>query len=322
MRGARAAALLLAVLSLPAAAPAAAAAAPAAAQGKPSAVGSAPSGQAAAHADTSSCITCHRDQDESHLRRPVTLWAKDVHASVGLGCHDCHGGNPTTMNIEDEDEAADAAMDPAKGFKPPPDRLGVPAFCARCHSDPAYMKRFNPKARVDQLVEYRTSAHGQRNAKGDPVPAICIDCHGAHGIRRVSSPEAKTYATNVPKLCAECHADSAKMAPYKIPTTQYRDYRRSVHAIALFDQRDLAAPACNDCHGNHGAAPPEARSVAHVCGNATGAKRRSTRNPSSAPSSNASRYRNASSATTTTWSGTRRRTCSTAAPRPRSRGVR
>jgi predicted CXXCH cytochrome family protein len=40
----------------------------------------------------------------------------------------------------------------------------------------------------------------------------------------------------------------------------------SVHAEALFKKLDLSAPTCNDCHGNHGAVPPGAASVANVCG--------------------------------------------------------
>src|SRR5262249_28409175 len=31
-------------------------------------------------------------------------------------------------------------------------------------------------------------------------------------------------------------------------------------------EQDLGAPACNDCHGNHGAAPPGVLAVTHVCG--------------------------------------------------------
>jgi hypothetical protein len=170
------------------------------------------------------------------------------------------------MKGMDADAAGDHAMDPAKGFKPPPDRLEVPQFCARCHSDAAYMKRFNPQLRVDQLTEYRTSVHGKRNAAGDEKPATCIDCHGIHGIRAVNNPASPVFATNVPKTCAKCHADAELMAPYKIPTNQYSDWQQSVHASALLEQGDLGAPACNDCHGNHGAAPPQAASVQHVCG--------------------------------------------------------
>jgi predicted CXXCH cytochrome family protein len=56
------------------------------------------------------------------------------------------------------------------------------------------------------------------------------------------------------------------MKEYKIPTDQLAKYRTGVHAQALFKNLDLSAPTCNDCHGNHGAAPPGAASVANVCG--------------------------------------------------------
>jgi predicted CXXCH cytochrome family protein len=40
----------------------------------------------------------------------------------------------------------------------------------------------------------------------------------------------------------------------------------SVHYTALTKGNDLSAPACNDCHGNHGAAPPGVGAVTNVCG--------------------------------------------------------
>jgi predicted CXXCH cytochrome family protein len=56
------------------------------------------------------------------------------------------------------------------------------------------------------------------------------------------------------------------MKDYKIPTDQFVKYKASVHAQALYEKQDLSAPTCNDCHGNHGAAPPGIASVANVCG--------------------------------------------------------
>jgi hypothetical protein len=56
------------------------------------------------------------------------------------------------------------------------------------------------------------------------------------------------------------------MAGYGIPTDQLELYSKSVHAEALIKNRDLAAPTCNNCHGNHGAVPPGVDSVANVCG--------------------------------------------------------
>ena len=51
-----------------------------------------------------------------------------------------------------------------------------------------------------------------------------------------------------------------------IPTTQRAEYERSVHYRALATQNDISAPTCNDCHGNHGAAPPGVGSLTTVCG--------------------------------------------------------
>ncbi len=218
--------------------------------------------QPGAPAKSSSCVTCHAGLDDQ-LLAPTTHWAADVHAGAGLGCTDCHGGDPTADDPE-------ASMSPAKGFKKSPGRLEIAGFCARCHSDAVYMKRFNPQARVDQLIEYRTSVHGKLNASGDPTPATCTDCHGAHGVRPVSSPDSPVYATNVPETCARCHSDAALMAPYGIPTDQLAEYRRSAHAAALYEAGDVSAPACNDCHGNHGATPPGVQSVANVCGQCHG----------------------------------------------------
>jgi hypothetical protein len=56
------------------------------------------------------------------------------------------------------------------------------------------------------------------------------------------------------------------MGDYKIPTDQLEKYKTSVHWRAMFEKGDLSAPTCNDCHGNHGAAPPGIPWVGNVCG--------------------------------------------------------
>jgi predicted CXXCH cytochrome family protein len=50
-----------------------------------------------------------------------------------------------------------------------------------------------------------------------------------------------------------------------LPTDQLKGYEGSVHGRALLGDGDLGAPACNDCHGNHAAIPPDVSSVAEVC---------------------------------------------------------
>jgi hypothetical protein len=138
------------------------------------------------------------------------------------------------------------------------------------------MGRFNPDARVDQLALYRTSVHGQKLAAGDVKAAQCLSCHGrhpdgsqralAHGLRAIADTRAPVHPTHVAETCARCHADAAYMQPYGIPTDQYEEYRHSVHRAQMMEHDDLGAPTCNDCHGNHGAHPPEVADMSFVCG--------------------------------------------------------
>jgi len=117
-----------------------------------------------------------------------------------------------------------------------------------------------------QVQQYWTSVHGQRLKTGDHKVATCVGCHGAHGILPASHAQSRVFPANVPSTCGHCHSNPAYMAEYKIPTDQEEQYRRGVHAELLLVKRDFSAPACNDCHGNHGAFPPGVASIAEVCG--------------------------------------------------------
>jgi Cytochrome c3 len=213
-------------------------------------------GAGAAEAPKSSCVTCHSAL-EGKFAQPAALFPSDVHHDAGLSCEDCHGGDPTNMSMD--------AMSPAKGFRGAPSKAQVPEFCGRCHSNPDYMRRYNPSLRTDQLSEYLTSVHGKRLKRGDTKVAVCVDCHSVHDIRAVSDPRAPVYPTNVARTCARCHADAATMKGYGIPTNQFALYSKSVHAQDLASG-DTSAPTCTTCHGNHGATPPGVSSVANVCG--------------------------------------------------------
>jgi hypothetical protein len=212
-----------------------------------------------------SCVECH-SQFDGELLEPTLHVDEDVHFQRGLYCHDCHGGNPLAGADGDPEAAHDAAHD----FRGKPSRAAIPKFCARCHADAVFMKGFNPHARVDQLSEYLTSQHGKRHLEGDDAVAICVDCHGVHGIRPIQDARSPVYPTNVADTCARCHADTEHMRPYLLSTRQYNEYRQSVHAEALYSKGDTSAPTCNDCHGSHGAVPPGVENVGNVCGSCHG----------------------------------------------------
>jgi len=203
-----------------------------------------------------SCIACHGAL-EGKLAHPAKQFELDVHRRAGLSCAGCHGGDPSDESM--------AAMSPARGFRGTPQKTQVPEFCARCHSDIAYMHRFNPQARADQLSQYHTSVHGKRLRQGDTKVAACVDCHGVHNMLPASDTRSPVHPSNVASTCARCHADTTYMKGYKIATDQVARYLKSVHAQALA-QGDTSAPTCATCHGNHGATPPGVSSVANVCG--------------------------------------------------------
>ncbi len=203
-----------------------------------------------------SCTTCHANLG-GNLARPAEGVAFDAHRRSELRCAGCHGGDPRLQGMDAHDRSA--------GFIGAPSRAQIPQFCGRCHSDPALMRRFNPSLPTDQFARYLTSEHGKRLRQGDRNVAVCTSCHGVHPVRSIKDTLSPVFHANVPATCARCHADAGRMKPYGIPTTQYADYRESVHGQGLLQRGNRLAPACNDCHGNHGAAPPGFASVANVC---------------------------------------------------------
>ena len=41
------------------------------------------------------CTQCHYEIDDDLYKPVMTNIAEDIHFQVGLGCSDCHGGNPS-----------------------------------------------------------------------------------------------------------------------------------------------------------------------------------------------------------------------------------
>ena len=218
-----------------------------------------------------SCMFCHGKtgslsgpKKNQHLIVTEEDLAVDIHWGKGLRCHDCHGGSPTL------DDFADHRDDPS--FRSLASPKNIPAFCGHCHSNTKYMRHYRPSPRVDQEAEYWTSGHGQRlQENGDAKVATCVSCHGGHGVRAVGDLESPVYPTRVAETCASCHSDAELMSGREyhgrpLGHDQHELWSKSVHAQAMMEKGDLSAATCNDCHGNHGAVPPDVDSVANACG--------------------------------------------------------
>ena len=229
------------------------------------------------------CVVCHTNPDlpDEILFAPrgrkgpfahldLNEVVADVHFRRGLLCAGCHGGQSTDKEMSAEIGKRWPAAEARKK-----DRSWIPEFCARCHGSSDVMRQFNPKLPTDQLAKYRTSKHGQLMlVKKDSKAAQCVSCHGVHGIRGPESPLSLVNAANVPATCGKCHGDAEYMKGYTLddgktplPTNQLALYRQSVHGKALLEKHDAGAPACNGCHGNHAALPPETAAVSQVCRN-------------------------------------------------------
>jgi len=212
-----------------------------------------------AQPQSESCAVCHLAMGVDHLTKPAELYKTDIHAAKGFGCVACHGGDGTIAGLE--------SMDRKKGYIGKPTPTQIIELCGRCHSDARFMRQYNPSLRVDQVVEYHTSVHGRRlKEQKDGKVATCASCHVPHSIRPASDARSSVHPLRVAETCASCHSKPDYMAPYKIPTDQAEQYKKSVHWRLIAAKGDLSAPTCNDCHGNHGAAPPGVSSVVNVCG--------------------------------------------------------
>lgn len=213
---------------------------------------------------SAACGRCHDDEKKMRatgfkgetgqlkaLRASAHSFGTKAEDELIVQCSSCHGAHGIRRH-----------NDPASPVSP----LRVVRLCASCHSSPEYMRRFNPSLATDQLAKYRTSQHGIRNAAGDAAVATCASCHTGHNIKRAAETTSSVNAVNIPSTCGRCHSDAVRMKPYGIPVTQVSDYEKSVHGKALLEKHNASAPSCNDCHGNHGASPPNVASISNVCG--------------------------------------------------------
>jgi len=166
------------------------------------------------------CQACHAEQFAQQLDS-IHQVVRDQGNENAAVCSDCHNPHYTQPPAEP--------------------RSKIITTCARCHSGIAQ--------------EYRASVHGAAltGAENPDVPS-CIDCHGVHNI---PDPRTAQFLLNSPNLCASCHTDAQKMAPYGLNTNVLNTYVADFHGttVTLFEKRSPDQlpnkPVCIDCHSTH-----------------------------------------------------------------------
>ena len=190
------------------------------------------------------CIACHSDSEffaEDRLQI-VSDFREDVHAGVGLSCHDCHGGNHVLhwRKISPLRMDRDYANNPYPGS---PQTTEIPAFCGRCHSDPGIRKRFQPDIRVDQEREYWTSGHGMALSRGDNKvrDLYRLPWRTWHQVRwqRPLTRLSNRCCTHLRRLPwdADYMKDYELPSGQKLPVNRWRFRQASVHGRAMMQRR-------------------------------------------------------------------------------------
>ena len=179
------------------------------------------------------CLACHQEGVGGAPQVP-----EDHTGRTNDICQACH--QPSQIP---------APPTPTAPLEPVPTPIAYPRVegvnsCFDCHST-------LEGKHADITAQWQRSIHAERGV-------ICADCHGgdpsATTIDGAMSPEAGYIGvpakSEIPALCASCHADVAQMRQYDLPTDQYAKYKESIHGIRLAEG-DPNVATCFDCHGGH-----------------------------------------------------------------------
>jgi predicted CXXCH cytochrome family protein len=222
------------------------------------------------------CTKCHAEIEFVH-RKIIkgALWEKE--SSVLPACVDCHQPHKVRKEFYTQGMAnADCLGCHAKeGLKSVDGRnLTVHAFevagsvhanvaCSQCHSE-VNASKVRPCETIRTKVdcskcheamgqEYSKGIHGMLYAKGDDNAPTCKECHGSHHILSKKDPGSRTYPTNVPALCANCHREGQKAA-VRYKGTEHQivsSYMESIHGKGLMQSGLTVTATCTNCHTAH-----------------------------------------------------------------------
>ncbi len=225
----------------------------------------------------STCMTCHARIEEVHIKIiKGDLWETEPGAVPACTvCHQPHTIRRTTVVIgtsdqeclkcheqEDVHKIEDGERISLKVDKEDlQDSVHRNTPCVKCHVDvtPGLHRPCETARSVDcsnchaQVAEdYTQSGHGRAHTQNKPGAPYCTDCHGTHGTKSHLNDQEKTYRTNIPQLCGDCHGKpdhpaftQAEMGDVLV------DYSSSVHGLGLIKKGLLPSAVCIDCHSTH-----------------------------------------------------------------------
>jgi len=193
------------------------------------------------------CTDCH----QPHMIRRTSL----VLGTSDRECLKCHEKEDVVKTIEGQSISMTVHKEDIQNTV----HRNIP--CVKCHTDidPQRHRPCETAGRVDcsnchaQIAEdYFESKHGEAYVQKNPDSPYCTDCHGRHTVLSHLDDRDKTYRSNIPQLCGDCHGRLA--SPDSLETAYGNalvDYSSSVHGQGLIKKGLLPSAVCTDCHSTH-----------------------------------------------------------------------
>ena len=188
---------------------------------------------------TLECVGCHKAATAPHDEKlpPVNCAGCHDKAGAALGTG-IHGG----ANARGGPRAVACSSCHGTHRIAPAASLTIDT-CATCHGA--------------EVQAYKGSVHGRSRQGGDTEAATCRSCHRpAHAVVAKSNPGSPVYHLNLPRTCAQCHADVELAKRHNIRVGNvYQLYMDSIHGRAVTRSGLLVSANCSDCHGAHDIKP-------------------------------------------------------------------
>ena len=211
--------------------------------------------------DVPTCSDCHGSYD--------ILAADDVdslvsYRNVAALCGECHSDvsvhryGVSSTNQEMLYKGSVHAQELEAGNTDAPN-------CINCHGyhdilplrDPDSMTNFRHVSETcgqcheSEREQFELSVHGLSAKSGHKDAPVCTDCHGEHGVLRVTDEDSPVSFFNLSgNTCGRCHGSTVLNNKFGIPEGRVENFLDSYHGLAL--QRGSKRVANRgSCHGNH-----------------------------------------------------------------------
>jgi len=184
------------------------------------------------------CGRCHEDSAfvarlNIKFKHPIRVYRGSVHGQATAGgmaaaatCNDCHSTGGTAHMILPPGDSRSTI-----------NHFNIPHTCGKCHTG------------IEK--DYWEGIHGQLTANGEVDAPICTQCHGEHGILRVSDARSRVSPYRLAEAtCSPCHESAALNEKYDLPTGRLQSFIDSYHGLKSMTG-DRTVANCASCHGVH-----------------------------------------------------------------------